>query len=155
MKKKSEPKIPEKIKTAIRILIDQPALDLEAAAKAIGFSTYRLRGELKKGHIRRYFWHEKRAALDAICAGNPMAMKRIRDSSGNDMASVQAAKALEAMRSGVDDESRSGVASATTPGLTIQILTAGNAAPMRVLGQAAPTLIDARPAVHVEDSENG
>jgi hypothetical protein len=62
--------------------------------------------------------------LDAICASNPEGVKRIRDTSANDMAAVGAIKTLEAMRVDVVTET-GGKPGASQPGLQIVIDTIG------------------------------
>jgi hypothetical protein len=47
--------------------------------------------------VRKYFVDERQVLMDAVCAGNPVALKTIRDTSGKAMARVQAVRTLEAI----------------------------------------------------------
>jgi hypothetical protein len=119
-KPKREPVVPAKVKDGIHALFEQPVYDLAAAAAVAQMPTWRFREAMKKPHIRRWAWHEKRALLETICAGNPVALAKIRETSGNDMARVGAIKTLEAMRVELD-EARNANAMRAQPGLTIVI----------------------------------
>jgi hypothetical protein len=50
---------------------------------------------------------ERQVILDATCAGNPVALKAIRDTSPNAMARVQAIRTLEALEERMDKETGS------------------------------------------------
>jgi hypothetical protein len=45
------------------------------------FFTELLKKYLKMSHVRRYYAAERQAVSDAYCAGNPAALKAIRDES--------------------------------------------------------------------------
>jgi hypothetical protein len=137
------PAVPAKAKAAIAVLLAQPEADLEAAAKAAGLNVYRLRQYLKQSHVRAYFEAERKAILDAICAGNPTALKDIRDTSGNAMARVNAVRALEVTRNEAYEENRSGRGAPLAPGVVIVIEQRGQ--PDRIIGPPAPPVIEARP----------
>jgi hypothetical protein len=115
------PVVPAKVKTAVEHLFDDPKSDLAAAAAHAGLSTYRLRNELKKPHVRTWIWHERRLLLDALCAQNPAALKAIRDTSENSMAQVSAVKTIEAMHQMAVEETRGGPHTQTAPGLVVII----------------------------------
>jgi type IV secretory pathway protease TraF len=89
--------VPAKAKVAIAVLLTQPKTDLETAAKAAGLQTYMLRRYLGMPEVRAYFRAQKKILVEAIAAGNPVALKDVRDNSGNAMARVNAARAIELM----------------------------------------------------------
>jgi hypothetical protein len=138
--KKRPPIVPAKVKAAISVLFEQSNYDLEAAAKAARLTTFRLREEMKKAHVQKWMWHEKRALIEAICAGNPAALAKIRDTSGNDMAKVGAIKTSEIMRESLSDV-RNPAAAHQAPGFVILIQTDGAA---RIIEPQTP-MIEARP----------
>jgi hypothetical protein len=140
--KKRPPIVPAKVKAAISVLFEQSNYDLEAAAKAAEITTYRLREEMKKAHVQKWMWHEKRALIEAICAGNPATLAKIRDTSGNDMAKVGAIKTSEIMRESLADV-RNPAAAHQAPGFVILIQTDG--APARIIEPQAPPMIEAEP----------
>ena len=145
--KKSVPAVPARVKVAISVLLDQPKEDLEAAAKAAGLTTYRLREALKKSYVRRYLYHEKQVLLDAVCAGNPLALKQVRDFSENGMAVVAAAKAIEQMRQ--ETQEVTGGIARPTPGLTI-VIEAPDGTRMRTIGAPPMPMIPAPSAPRFE-----
>jgi hypothetical protein len=134
------PAVPAKAMKAIRVLLEQPKADLEAAAKAAGLTTYWLRRYLKQPHVAKYFRDERRAVLDSICAGNPVALKAIRDESKNKMAAVAAVRGLELMRN-EEQEGAPGRFAQQSPGVTI-IIESAPGVPAQVIG--AP-VIDVTP----------
>jgi hypothetical protein len=146
--KKREPIVPHKVRDGIRMLFEQMTYDLQAAAKAAGLSTARFREELAKPHVRRWAWHAKRELIESICAGNPVALAKIRETSGNDMARVGSIKTLEAMRAEIDEVSRTTGPIRQTPGVTIIFESPGQ--PDRVLGPPPMRLIDSRPLPQFE-----
>jgi hypothetical protein len=92
----------------------------------------------------------KRARLAAIAAGNPESLRRVRDTSGNHTASVQAVRALESMRDRMDEAA--GVrASLPTPGVVI-VIEAPDGRTVCTVGPAPP-VIDARPAIPSDPQE--
>ncbi len=137
------PAVPAKAKAAIRVLLDQPKTDLHAAAVAAGLTVYQLRKYLKMPHVRRYFATERQVVLDSICAGNPVALRTIRDEARNQMAAVAAVRGLELMRN-EDQASAPGRFAPQSPGLTI-VIEAGPGQPAQVIGRPQPPVIDARP----------
>src|ERR1700694_1388275 len=109
--KKRPPCVPAKVKAAIGVLFEQSNYDLDAAAKAAGLTTSRLREEMKKAHVQKYMWSEKRALLEAICASNPRALATVRDrEGGNEMAKVAAIKTAEIMLASLADVRNPGAA---------------------------------------------
>jgi hypothetical protein len=138
------PSIPAKVKVAIRALFEQPKIDLEAAAKAAGMDTYRLRTQLNKPHVRSYMWNAKRALLDEVCAGNPLALKEIRDGSENAMARVAAIRTSEIMRTEIEETVRGGPARNTVPGLVV-IFESPSGQTVRTIAPPSMPLIEAKP----------
>jgi hypothetical protein len=76
---------------------------------------------LRQSHVRAYFEAERKAVLDAICAGNPASLKDIRDTSGNAMARVNTVRALEVTRNEAYEDSRGGRGAPMAPGVVIVI----------------------------------
>jgi hypothetical protein len=144
--RKAVPVVPAKVKVAIAVLLEQPKEDLAAAALAAGITTYRLREALKKSYVRQYLYHEKQALLEAVSAGNPLALKQVRDTSDNGMAVVAAAKAIEMMKQ--EGQEITGGPLRQLPGVTI-IIEAANGRAEQVIGPRMP-LIEARPVPEFE-----
>jgi hypothetical protein len=95
------------------------------------------------GHVRAYAMHERRVLLDALIAGNPAALKEIRDRSGNDMARVNAIKTAEALRELADDPQRGAGVQRSQPGLVV-IIQSNDGRTQQVLGApVAPLQIEA------------
>jgi hypothetical protein len=61
-----------------------------------------LRDQLKLPHVRRYATQERATFIDSLCAGNPAALKDIRDKSVNAMARVAAIRQAELMKADMD-----------------------------------------------------
>jgi hypothetical protein len=76
--RKREPVVPKKVKAAIAFMFEQTKYDLAAAAMHAGLTTYVLRREMKKPHVQKHIWHEKRALIEECCAGNPAALAELR-----------------------------------------------------------------------------
>jgi hypothetical protein len=115
------PVVPAKVQAAWRLMQDDPKQTLQTAAAAVGLNAYKLREALNRPHVRKWIMDEKRLQLDAINAGNPEALRRLRDTSENAMAAVGAIKTLEAMKELVDPSL--GVrAPQHAPGLVVQIV---------------------------------
>jgi hypothetical protein len=145
-KKKEVPDVPARVKVAIAVLLEQPKEDLHAAALAAGITTYRLREALKKSYVRAYLFSEKQALLESVSAGNPLALKRVRDGSENGMAVVAAAKAIEQMRT--EGQEVTGGPMRAAPGFTILIQVPGEAP--RLIDPSATPLIEHQPVADHE-----
>ena len=116
------PVVPAKVKVAIQFMFEQTKYDLAAAAAQAGLTTYVLRREMKKPHVQKHIWHEKRALIEECCAGNPAALAELRAKSENGMAVVAAIRQLELMRQSAIEEARGPMApGAPQPGLVIVI----------------------------------
>jgi hypothetical protein len=114
------PIVPAKVKVALDLLFNDPSADLAKAASAVGMPTARLREQLKLPHVRRYATQERAAFVDALCAGNPAALKDIRDNSANSMARVAAIRQAEIMKLDLDNPARNTIQQ-PAPGLVVVI----------------------------------
>jgi hypothetical protein len=127
-KPRKPPRVSAKVKEAILFLIGMEHPRLEDAAKAAGITTYALRQQLQFPHVVAFLREERRARIEAACASNPEALLKLRDSTENTMAAVQAAKALEAMRAEETQAGGSGITGRQVPGVVI-IVTDSNPNP--------------------------
>jgi hypothetical protein len=118
-KPRKPPRVNPKVKQAILYLIDMEHPRLEDAAKSVGMTTKNLREQLRFPHVVRYLQEERRARLEAACASNPEALLKIRDTTENAMAAVQAAKALEQMRIEESQAGGSSTGARQVPGVVI------------------------------------
>jgi hypothetical protein len=137
------PTVPAKVREAFRLLQDDPGMTLQLAAAAVKMDTYKLRSAFMKPHVRSWIANERRLQLDAICAANPEALRRLRDTTENAMAAVGAIKTLEAMKELVDPSVRAGVTTAA-PGLIVQIVHS-NGSTETIGPPPAPPMIDVTP----------
>jgi hypothetical protein len=101
--KHREPIVLKKVKAAIAFMFEQTKYDLAAAATNAGLTTYVLRREMKKAHVQKFIWHEKRALIEECCSGNPAALAELRATSENGMAVVVAIRQLELMQSAIEE----------------------------------------------------
>jgi hypothetical protein len=115
------PVVPAKVQAAWRLMQDDPKQTLQTAAAAVGLNAYKLREFLNRPHVRRWVLDERRLQLESINAGNPEALRRLRDTSENAMAAVGAIKTLEAMKEMVDPSVMTGTIR-HAPGLVVQII---------------------------------
>jgi hypothetical protein len=122
------------------------APDYAAIAATVGYrDAYELRKQLMKPQSVRYLRDRKRQVLESINAGNPEALRRVRDESQNSMAKVQAVRALEAM--GQDMNEQSGNRGAPAPGFTIVIKQAAPPADAPSSGVVVHVAEPRRPAI--------
>jgi hypothetical protein len=121
--KHREPRIPAKVKVAVKALLDQSTYDLPAAATEAGLSTAVLRRYMKRPEVLRFVREEKAALIEAICLSNPMSLAEVRSNSPNSMARVASARQLELMRTGAIEETGGPVRHA--PGLVVIIQSPG------------------------------
>jgi hypothetical protein len=117
--RKRAPAVPAKMKVVIAELLTQSKYDLAAAAEKARLSTYLAKRYLKRPTVLRYFREERAAVLEEVCAGNPAALAKVREGSGNDMAVVAACRQLELMRQTVAEEA--GGTRLAAPGLVVVI----------------------------------
>src|ERR1700722_1171912 len=115
------PVVPAKVKVALDLLFNDPNADLASAAAAVGMPTNRLRDQLKLPHVRRYATQERAAFVEALCCGDPGALKEIRDTSPNAMARVAAIRQAEQLKSDLDNPARAAAGQQPAPGLVVII----------------------------------
>jgi hypothetical protein len=139
--RKRAPVVPAKMKIVVAELLMQPKYDLAAAAEKAGVSHYWARRYLSRPTVLRYFREERAAMLEEICAGNPAALAKVRESSGNDMAIVASCRALELMRQTVAEQA--GGARQPAPGLIVQIVHSNGST--ETIGPPPPPMIDVTP----------
>jgi hypothetical protein len=70
-------------------------IDFITAAKAVGMRPDTLRRYLARPQVIAFLRAERRAFREAICSGNELALRRVRDKSPNGMATIGAVRALE------------------------------------------------------------
>jgi hypothetical protein len=144
------PVVPAQVQAAWRLMQDDPQQTLQTAAAAVGLNAYKLREALNRPHVRKWIMDEKRLQLEAINAGNPEALRRLRDTSENAMAAVGAIKTLEAMKEIVDPSVRAG-GTMPAPRLIVQIVHSNGST--ETIGPPAPApMIELVPA---SPSESG
>lgn len=120
-----------KLKVALDLMIygdddGNPCEWNEAAVKA-KFSTRAMRLALEKGHVQRYLKVQKDVFRKSVSASNILHARRIRNASGNAMASLGAIKLLEQI--GEQKHSTSVNVNVITPGVMVD-LTAKQVAPL-------------------------
>jgi hypothetical protein len=145
--------IPAKVRAACLLLVHGDATDEECksltlveAARMAGLQPDQFRRWLDRAQVKRFVRAERKIALDALSAGNPSALERVRGGS-NPMASVRAAMAIEELRS-ADDAAPGGFGGGLerqAPGVVIYISRDGKPPkPGDTLSTQPPT-IEARP----------
>src|SRR5688572_30640321 len=94
--------IPRPIRRAIEIMVrgkpDDPdckPLSFVEAAKLCDVRPDIMRRWLDRSEVRRFLLAERRAFRDTVCAGNELALQRVRDRSANGMAICAAVRGLE------------------------------------------------------------
>jgi hypothetical protein len=132
--------IPAKVKVAIAYLLEVKD-DLAAAALHAQISLLELRRYMGKPQCRRYSLEQRQLALEKFCLGSPLALTRVRDTSENGIAIVNAVKAGELLRVGaVHDE-----AAAQRRGPGLQIVIIGPGGEKQVAYQPPQPMLDAMP----------
>jgi hypothetical protein len=117
--------VPRKAQEAFRLMLQDPSIDLQKAALAVGTSTYNLRRLLKLPHVAKWARAERSAIISELCAGNMAAIRDIRDRGENQMARVAAVRAAENLRA--QDMVESGqLAGTQLPGMRIVITVKGD-----------------------------
>ena len=136
VKERSAPgQVTGKLRRALDAMVWQ-GLTRRAAAEHAGLSEHSLYAALRKPHVKAHL----RAELDVLRenerARNIHALIEVRDQTGNQMARVQAVKALEQLS---EEAQRSGGAGMVqAPGLTVVL----NVGPGTQMAQPAPLIID-------------
>jgi hypothetical protein len=152
------PAVPARIKHAVELLLKLGAEpDYAKIATEVGYrSTAEFMRWFRKPQSVKYLKEQKRSYLESVNAGNPEALRRVRDESQNSMAKVQAVRTLESMGDRMD-EANGARAGHQAPGITIVIEHPGQ--PDRYVGPQLPTLpagpvIDLRPdnLSHLDDT---
>jgi hypothetical protein len=139
------PVVPAKVKVALDLLFNDPNADLASAAVAVGMPTNRLRDQLKLPHVRRYATLERGAFIDSLCAGNPAALKDIRDKSLNSMARVAAIRQAEQMKADLDNPASGMLQQRHSPGLVVQIVNVAGEVTQTIGPPAPQPVIDVTP----------
>jgi hypothetical protein len=125
--------VPKAVRAAIVLMVqgrpddaDNKPLDFVEAAKLADVQAYVVRKWLDRAEGRKFLKAERTAFRDAVCAGNELALKRVRDTSENGMAVIGSVRALEQIDA---DETphRGGMVQA--PGFVIIVQNAPGAAP--------------------------
>lgn len=138
-----------KLKRALEAMVWEGARRNEAAEKA-GMTDHSLRSALKKPHVKRHYLAELDVLRTSERARNIHTLAEVRDQKSNQMARVQAVKALEQL---ADDEPTQSARS-RVPGVTIII--AGAAPQTTHLVQNDPKpLIDMDAVLHPHNEQHG
>ena len=123
--KRGRGRIPPKVREAVRLMVygrlDDPdcaPVGFIEAAKIVEIKPDVMRRSLDRADVRALLMGERRAFRAAVCAGNELSLRRVRDCSANGMATVAAVRALEQLDE-ADAPHRSG--NQRTPGVTIII----------------------------------
>jgi hypothetical protein len=126
---------------------DGKPLDFITAAAACDVAPDRMRQWLDRAEARAFLRAERRAFRDAVCAGNELALKRVRDTSENGMAVIGSVRALEQL----DEEKSVGVQQ--IPGFVIQIISP--AAPPQTITPIPPAPLTIEPDADQVSAEDG
>jgi hypothetical protein len=146
--KHREPIVPAKVKRAVEVLLAQSRYDFVEAALAAGMAPYKLRDRLKRPEVLRYIRDQRRALIEEVCAGNPVALARVRDTSENGMAVCAAVRTSEAMRLATAVETGGGD---VVRGL--QIVIVQSSGQETVIGPPAAPMIEADPLMAEDAAE--
>jgi hypothetical protein len=134
--------VPTKVKVAVEFLIEQKN-DLAAAALHAGLSVYELRRALSRPLARRYALAQRQLALQAFCLGSPAALAKVRDTSANGNAVVNAIRAGELLREGAQHETAR--SEKRLPGLSIVLIDKGGGRVVAYEPHPQPPLLDVTP----------
>jgi hypothetical protein len=110
-------RITPKVRTAIEAMVWQ-ALPRSAAAEAAGISEHGLYKALRKAPVRAFYLAELDVLRTSERARNIHTLAEVRDQTSNQMARVQAVKALEQ----ISDDSAAGSTASQVPGVVVQII---------------------------------
>jgi hypothetical protein len=109
-----------KLKRALDAMLFEASRRADAAQSA-GMTDHGLREAFKKPHVMAYYNRGLQVLRESERARNISALVEVRDNAGNQMARVQAAKALEQLSEEEAKRSPAG-GHVSLPGLTIQII---------------------------------
>jgi hypothetical protein len=132
--------IPAKVRLAIRYMThgageDGSPMNVVEAAKAVGMQPWALRKHFDRPGTLAHLRRERRTVVELICAGNPHALRKVRDHAINSVAQVNSVKALEDMNS-PEGQRQSGPE--WSPRLTIVIKSADPAPAMQTVIEHDP-----------------
>jgi hypothetical protein len=140
--------VPKKVRDAIVFMVrgrpddaDGKPIDFIEAAKLADVKPDIMRQWLDRPEARAFLRAERVAFRAAVCAGNELALKRVRDGSENGMAVIGSVRALEQIDEEETRPNRGGIVQ--TPGFVIVINQPG--AEPRQIPAPAPS-IEHRPA---------
>lgn len=139
---KRQHRIPEAVKAACLMMIQEPA-DFLTAARANKLKPDTLRRWLHRPEVVGFLRRERAAFRHAICSANDRVLAAIRDElGGNAMAKVHAIKTLESL----DEETSVRPGASQTPGVVIRIVN---------MPATAPPMVDVtpRPALPASDED--
>lgn len=118
--------IPKQVRDAIKLMVwgklDDPdcsPVGFIEAAKIVDIKPDVMRRYLDRSDVRGLLLGERRAFRAAVCSSNELALRRVRDTSPNGMATVAAVRALEELDT--EQSARHSNGQATVPGLCIVI----------------------------------
>jgi hypothetical protein len=151
--------IPRAVRTACLLMIygnpdgnpddDAAPIDFIAAAKLVGIRPHQFRRWLHTPQVIGLIRRERAAFRQAICCGNELALKRVRDTSKNPMGVVAAVRGLDQIN---DDPHGRGV-EPVSPRITINIVPAPASLPspsMKVVEHAPEPPEPYRPQVQYD-----
>jgi hypothetical protein len=120
--------IPRAVRTACLLMIygnpdgnpddDAAPIDFIAAAKLVGIRPHQFRRWLHTPQVIGLIRRERAAFRQAICCGNELALKRVRDTSKNPMGVVAAVRGLDQ----INDDPHSRGVEPISPRITINII---------------------------------
>lgn len=113
-------RINPRVRQALDLMVWDNKSDNEAVLQ-VGISVLYLRAELKKPHIRAFYHGQLKVLRERESSRNIHTLIDVRDQTSNQMARVQAVKALEQL----DDVEQSSRGAQSLPGLQIVIVQGG------------------------------
>jgi hypothetical protein len=114
-----------KLRQALLLMVWE-GLPYNTAAERCNLRVHSMREALERPHVLAFIRSQKQVMRTAASGANILALTEVRDQRDNQMARVQAVKALEQLSD--TDQARGGSAPAQ-PGLTIQIITNSSTKP--------------------------
>jgi len=110
-------KVTGKLRTACDAMVFE-GRPYDEAARSVDMTVAAMRKALAKPHVQAYLRVQREVLRTSLCGGNILALAYVRDQTDNQMARVQAVKALEQI-----GEEQARTASPSTPGLVVVINT--------------------------------
>lgn len=133
-----------KLKRALDLMVWERKTDSEAAV-TVKMNVLSIRNAMQKAHVRAYYIAQRDVLRTRECAANIHTLIDVRDQTSNQMARVQAVKALEQL----EDQPQSGRSAGQVAGFVIQVI--NNPAPLT--GDQAS--IEAKPLKTIDDVSQG